>query len=78
MEYKIEKGIELIPKRKSGCKYPFGDMNVGDSFIYDEYSRKNQCLISNAARNWVKKAQNNWIFAVRKTEDNKIRIWRIK
>ena len=33
--YKIETGIDL-PQNSSGRhrKYPFGDMNVGDSFVF--------------------------------------------
>lgn len=76
MNYKIEKGIE-IPKQRRECKFPFNDMDVGDSFVYSEYSRSNMTSISNAARNWARARKNGFVFSCRKM-DNKIRIWRIK
>lgn len=76
--YKIEKGIP-IPKVGRTRKYPFQEMEIGDSFLYDkEFSRENMTLISNAARAWSNKGNYGYKFTVHKTEDNKIRIWRVK
>lgn len=78
-EYIIEKGILLnIPKRKTYMKYPFREMNIGDSFIFKEYTRTNMSLASNCARNWGKKQNPVKTFCVRKTDDNMIRIYRTK
>jgi hypothetical protein len=76
----IEKGIPLIETRNRIGKYPFPNMKVGDSFIFSEiYSLKLLQHISAAARAWAKSSRNNgWKFSARKTDNNKIRIWRIK
>ena len=77
--YKIEKGI-IIHKAKKGLKYPFQQMEIGDSFLFDEkYSREAMTKMSNAGRAWAGKNKNctHYRFIVRKVEDN-IRIWRIK
>lgn len=76
MEYKIEKNIpinDVIGSRK----YPFSKMEIGDSFIISEiYSYKIAQNISMMAKYHAKKY--GYKFVVRKTLDNKIRIWRIK
>lgn len=82
MEFIIEKGIPLI-KRKGNYKYPFREMEIGDSFIAsNNYSRELMSRISNAARNWVHskyaKGCEERKYAVRKVDGNKIRVWRIK
>ncbi len=60
-------------------KYPFRNMKVGDSFIWkDDYSRYNMAVAGNAARAWGKIQKPPRKFSTRKTEDNKIRIWRIE
>lgn len=74
----IEKNIP-ITKHIRKSKYPFKDMDIGDSFIIsEEYSDHELRLKSNAARRWLKSSGTNYKFTLRKTEDNKIRIWRIK
>lgn len=78
---KIEKGIEIPTRRKSCCKYPFREMEIGDSFIVDElYSRETMSLLSSHARNWKNRSPDckHYLFSLRKVEGNKIRIWRIK
>ncbi len=82
----IEKGIPVPPEETLGKysrvkqeSYPFGEMEVGDSFIIaDVYSRDAMQKKGNAARNWSNNGGHNAKFALRKTEDNKVRIWRIK
>lgn len=81
MTYKVEKNIPLTPtaERRAQCSYPFKKMAVGDSFIISEtYTRDTMQLKANAARNWARTAGNGWRFSCRKTEDNKVRIWRVK
>ena len=76
--YKIEKDIPL-QKQIRFTKYPFREMEVGDSFIIsDNYSRYEMTLKSNAARNWANMSGLDYKFALRRTEDGKIRIWRTK
>lgn len=80
MEYKIEKNIAIDKRKGRGVNitHPFDKMQVGDSFIIGDYSVKNMRKFSNRARYWAKRKKNGYIFSTRKTEDNKIRIWRIK
>ena len=77
--YEIEKNIP-ITKNGAGkpCKYPFSKMEVNDSLIFGEYTKHNMSLAANAPRNWAAKANPTWKFVTRKTEDNKIRIWRVE
>jgi hypothetical protein len=74
-KFTIEKGIEK-PKGKR-AKYPFSKMEIGDIVIMAEvYSRQLAQKYFTAAKNygtrWGKK------FSAKKTEDGKLRIWRIK
>jgi len=74
-EFKIEKGVPLPPKgtgRKNGTyKYPFRDMEVGDSFFVPITDRKQ--WFSTAAM----KALPGWKFAQRKVTGG-IRVWRVE
>lgn len=80
IEYIIEKNIPVPPRAKfRKGRYPFREMEVGDSFTFNlEYSRENMSLASNAGRSWGKTQTPVKKFIVRKTEDNRIRIWRIE
>jgi hypothetical protein len=73
--YKIEIGIER-PKRKNS-KYPFWKMEKGESVIMAEiYTRELHQKIFSAARNYG--LNHGKEFSAKKTEDNKLRVWRIK
>ena len=77
MKFKIEKNIP-VPRKTTCLKYPFREMNVGDSFIiYEDYTRTKMQMAGNAARNFCKKAGLNIKFCVSK-ENNKVRIFRLK
>jgi hypothetical protein len=78
MSYKIEKGINVEDVAKNP-KYPFSQMEVGDSFIYATiYNRYASVKVSNAAHNWCKKQpEPKPKFSTRKTKDGMIRVWRI-
>ena len=78
MSYKIEKGIEIDDVAKNP-KYPFAQMEVGDSFIYTTiYNRYASVKVSNAAHNWsIKQQDPKPKFTTRKTKDGQIRVWRI-
>lgn len=82
MKFKIQKNVPMIKiyesKRRKQNKYPFKIMGVGDSFCYGKYSREEMTKISNAARIWAKEVGSSFKFSCRKTEDNKIRIWRVE
>ena len=81
--YEIEKGIPLtVTKacyRKKQDSYPFKIMEVGDSFVFGEYSRERMQAISTAGRVWKNKTgKPNRMFSCRKTDDGMIRVWRTK
>ncbi len=76
MEFKIDREIKI----PNVGKYPFREMKVGDSFLFNEdYSRRAMTKISNAGRNFKNASKDcqHYKFATRKV-DNKIRIWRIE
>lgn len=76
MEYIIEKDIEIM-KVKACRKYPFGEMQVGDSFIICEtYSRALMGKFYNAGNNYGKLQDPRKEFSTRKV-NGQIRIWRI-
>lgn len=63
----IEKNVPLVRPNR-GC-YPFGDMEINDSFVAD---RKAQASAAGFAR------RNGVKFVTRKIDAEKVRIWRVK
>ena len=75
--YKIETGIP-IPKARS--KYPFKDMEVGDSFFIpklDANLYKMSATVASSARMWAKKNGVEYKFKTQINEDG-VRVFRIK
>lgn len=68
MNIKIEKGIPI----RQYYKYPFGDMEVGDSFFMENIKTSD---VSNPASHYG--ATHNMKFICRK-EGSGARVWRIK
>lgn len=70
MSFKIEKGIPL-PKAIRGKpkKYPWHEMDVGDSFVGGVSARS---LVSRAGK------AIGFKFTSRKIGENEFRIWRVK
>ena len=66
-DYKIEKNVQP-PHHKGNYKYPFGKMEVGDSFVGDAKARH--------AANAFNKNNPGVKFFTRTLEDGTIRIWR--
>ena len=83
---KIDKDIPIPDKcpndgRGRKVKYPFRQMEVGDSFLYEEpFSQAAQAKLHSCAYAFKKNnpEKKNWKFTVRKVEGDKIRVWRIK
>lgn len=76
MAIAIEKAVPIPPPRQSAAKYPFADMEVGDSFWlpYSEPVRRN---LHNCARSYAK--HHRATFAVRKLLEHDewiVRCWR--
>lgn len=71
---KIEKNIPVSKAKegngKSKIRYPFDELEVGDSFFVDD---KNVNKISAAARNWAKR---NMKKVVVRNWNNGVRVWR--
>lgn len=67
----IDKNTPLPP---SGTKYPFADMDIGDSFLCNDRS----CVqIASAAYKWAKAKGNGAKFTCRTVEGG-VRCWRVK
>lgn len=76
--FKIQKGIP-IPVRQGRKKYPFREIEVGDSVLFKNYSKERMTFISNSGRAFAAKSGDctHYKFLTRK-EGNNIRIWRVK
>ena len=73
---KIEKGIPIPPR--SNIKYPWGEMEVGDSFFVEcEYSRKKHQSIGGSKAQFIRHHKSKCKFTARRV-DGGIRVWRIK
>lgn len=72
MDYQIEKNIPISTKRADIVKYPFSQMEVGDSFTVPIEERHK---IAQSAFYFGKK--NGKKFATRR-EIDKIRVWRVR
>jgi len=78
MEFKIEKEVKIPSKfERYMSKYPFGEMEVGDSFIAGEPTKQVLARVSNAATRWAKQNANGHVFTCRTTNDG-VRIWRTR
>ena len=64
------------PAAKRQSKYPFADMNVGDSFKAPKHLRQS---ITNCAKSWVKRNNPSARFLVRSSSEDEgaVRVWRI-
>jgi hypothetical protein len=62
-----------MPPSQSGTKYPFGKMEVGDSFLTEASERQR---VSSAANSYGK--QHNCKFACRRTAEGGLRVWRVE
>jgi len=70
-KYKIEKGI---PLQREHTLYPFGEMEIGDSFAVAADVTERRRVVS-SAHSYGKK--NGKKFSTRKTEDG-YRCWRVE
>jgi hypothetical protein len=78
--FEVEKGVP-IPKqrarREGGTKYPFAEMEVGDSFAVGFVSEKVLTAIRQASVRFVKERHPDRKFSFRKLEDGSYRCWRV-
>jgi hypothetical protein len=77
-QFKIEKGVPL-PSWQTGragqSKYPFADLQVGDSFLVPHFAKTSQ--MSALIGRW-QRTHSNQRFATRKVEGGGVRVWRIE
>ena len=89
-QFIVESGIPLPPRtygRGRDYKYPFPHMQAGDSFevplaSYTPRSgrstlKKLQTSLANVARGYASRNNPSAKFAIRKTSDTTVRVWRI-
>lgn len=75
MSIKIEKGVD-IPEHHSQGKYPWGTLEIGDSFLADtRFVAFGSLAYYNKKMKRLKKKQ---IKIETRTEGDKCRVWRIK
>ena len=73
-EFIIEKGMPVPLRSNAVPKYPFADLEVGDSFIAPPITKR---ILSNAAHRYKRKHKSEgWNFVCRTLQDG-CRIWRI-
>lgn len=72
MEFKIEKGVPLPKKLSQNARYPFAEMEVGDSFFIP--NAKRLMTAGSISQYCTKKTGKK--FSSRR-EGNGIRVWRI-
>ena len=71
---KVEKGIKIEGKKpKTYSRFPFNDMNVGDSFLIEGCSKSERsCALMS-----IKRFNGHWK-ATSRTVEGGVRIWRIQ
>lgn len=68
---KIDKGIPLPPQGPAQRKYPWIEMEVGDSFVVRVGTHTARCLAGNASRKYAPKKFRHG------ASDGVTRIWRV-
>ena len=74
LEYKIEKNIPIPLRGGESSPFPFSKMEIGDSFLIpiNQRSKMQSRLYKYLQENKDK------AFISRRTDDNNVRVWRIK
>lgn len=75
---KVEKGIEM-PERRYSSKYPWGEMDVGDSVLVDgSRAAPGECIAYNSAISFGHRHGMKFAGRKERSSPGKVRIWRIK
>ena len=82
-EFEIEKGLGIPPKIRPS-KYPWENMELGDSFFVPKDGRSRKALVTNlcsCAKGFARRAGDGIDFSVRFVIEKKrgegVRVWRI-
>ncbi len=73
MSFEIEKGVPMPPTGPARLKYPFANMQPGDSFAVP--SEDGNRLRAAASFYGI---QKGWILTCRRQPDGSVRCWRVK
>ena len=71
---KVDKNIPVATRVRGRQKYPWHEMNVGDSILCLNVVRS---VPLTSAKEWAKRHKKKYKFTARK-ENGGIRIWRVK
>ena len=76
---KINKKIPIPEASRGVTKYPYANMNVGDSFLFSKKTDRKTVMLCSASYCGYSRLKTNgkWKFTLRTTEDG-ISVWRIK
>ncbi len=72
---KIEKGMPIPEKGNKESKYPFNELEIGDSVVVCDYSAENMRKINSILYYYTSKSDKKF---TQRQEGDKIRVWRIK
>jgi hypothetical protein len=79
--FEIEKNVPIFTKHKKEPKYPFNEMEVGDSFLVTTSNEKEKFIVRAAAYAFAKyqnkKTGGNIKFKTASVENGDVRVWRI-
>ena len=70
--YRIEKGLPVPPQGTKGRKYPFPEMEVGDSFTAP---KSDLCSVKSASCQYGRR--KGWKFSTRVSGSDEVRCWRM-
>jgi len=74
MTYQIERDIEIPPR--GGAKYPWAEMEPGDSILVDEpYTKGRGSAAGSSASSWVKRNHPEWSTLTRRIDEKTVRVW---
>lgn len=82
--FRIQRHIPISGTYRSlgpHLRYPFGEMEVGESFevkVNAKDIKKRVSNLSSACSSYVKSRNNASKFTVRRTSNDSVRVWRIK
>jgi len=74
MTYKIEHDVEIPPR--GGAKYPWSEMEDGDSIVVDEpYVKEKGSAAGSSAQSWLKRNRPGWTAVTRREDEGHARVW---
>lgn len=72
MAYKVERGVSIPEPKHDRRSYPFGEMEIGDSFVFEGDRNRIGSAVSYAAS----RSKDGRKYTVRKESETTFRVWR--